>query len=117
MNASTTGNIYGVYDMSGGAWEYVDALYGTVTDIGFWSDYYSTEEDYKELGLQHGLVETKGWYGGTYDFVNETTPHLIRGGSYSDENSNIFSYSSIESGIHINISQRHSFKFYKHQAN
>ena len=26
-NASTTGNVYGVYDMAGGAWEYVAGIY------------------------------------------------------------------------------------------
>src|SRR5574344_1478173 len=49
--ASTTGNIYGVYDMSGGAWEYVMANYaGTISSSGFssmpsqkyWNKYTST---------------------------------------------------------------------------
>ena len=32
-NASTTGNVYGVYDMAGGAWEYVAGIYkGTTSD-------------------------------------------------------------------------------------
>lgn len=26
-NASTTGNVYGIYDMAGGAWEYVAGIY------------------------------------------------------------------------------------------
>lgn len=30
-NASTTGNVYGVYDMAGGAWEYVAGIYTGVT--------------------------------------------------------------------------------------
>ena len=29
--ASTTGNIYGVYDMSGGSWEYVMGIYNNGT--------------------------------------------------------------------------------------
>jgi hypothetical protein len=49
--ASTTGNIYGVYDMSGGAWEHVMAnLNGTISSSGFssmpaqkyWNKYTST---------------------------------------------------------------------------
>ena len=39
--ASTTGNIYGVYDMSGGSWEYVMGVYGpeypTIRSSGFGS--------------------------------------------------------------------------------
>ncbi len=32
-NASTTGNVYGIYDMAGGAWEYVAGIYkGTTSD-------------------------------------------------------------------------------------
>ena len=27
--SSTTGNVYGIYDMSGGTWEYVMGVYGT----------------------------------------------------------------------------------------
>ena len=38
--ASTTGNIYGVYDMSGGSWEYVMGAYGD--DDGIYSGYSTT---------------------------------------------------------------------------
>ena len=31
MNASTTGNLYGVYDISGGCWEYTSVLYSKYT--------------------------------------------------------------------------------------
>ena len=31
MNASTTGNLYGVYDLSGGCWEYTSVLYSKYT--------------------------------------------------------------------------------------
>jgi len=37
MDASTTGNIYGVYDMSGGAWDYVMGVYWDGTKL--WSGY------------------------------------------------------------------------------
>ena len=32
MNASTTGNIYGIYDLSGGNWEYIATLYSKYTN-------------------------------------------------------------------------------------
>ena len=32
MNASTTGNLYGVYDISGGCWEYTSVLYSKYTN-------------------------------------------------------------------------------------
>ena len=31
MNASTTGNLYGIYDMSGGNWEWTEVLYSRYT--------------------------------------------------------------------------------------
>ncbi len=40
--ASTTGNVYGVYDMSGGAWEYVAAFNNTDTFQGYESSYGSS---------------------------------------------------------------------------
>ena len=44
--ASTTGNIYGVYDMSGGSWEYVMGAYGTesptIGNSGFASNVFTS---------------------------------------------------------------------------
>ena len=80
--ASTTGNIYGIYDMSGGAWEYVMGNYNDIiASSGFiempeskYYDKYTTDNiltacNGKEC-LSHGLSETKGWYN-DYDNMRE----------------------------------------------
>ena len=42
-NASTTGNVYGIYDMAGGAWEYVDKYTNTT---GSQKTYYGNTDKY-----------------------------------------------------------------------
>ena len=107
-DASTTKNIYGIYDMSGGADEYVmgvsadpngkprsgyDSSYNsgftgmlengtTYTGIAFPdSKYYNlyTGDSYQG----HALTETAGWYSDYAYFVNSRSPWFIRGGDYS----------------------------------
>lgn len=109
-NASTTGNIYGVYDMSGGSSEYV------MTNLNYYSGYSSTsnsgfngliygaadytdgidfpDEKYFNLytekpiatacngGICYGdaLSETAGWYGDFTGMITERYPWLLRGG-------------------------------------
>ena len=99
VGASTTGTIYGVYDMSGGAWEYVMSNYNDVVgNSGFGepltlvSKYYNkyTSENVNTACngsecLSHGLSETSGWYNDYHNMVNETYPWLLRGGLYSSD--------------------------------
>lgn len=105
--ASTTGNIYGVYDMSGGTWEYVMANYnGTVSSSGFSSmpdakyyDKYTTNNITTACGggpcTSHSLGETAGWYN-DFQFMTTTTyPWLVRGGRYDDvSNAGMFAFSN-----------------------
>ena len=70
-NASTTNNIYGIYDMSGGTWEYVMGTKNkTLTGTGFNSlpneKYYNNYTTSSYQG--HALTETQGWYQDLYDF-------------------------------------------------
>ena len=134
MDASTTGNIYGVYDMSGGAYEYVMGVYWNGTKL--WSGYsttnnqhsgfngclgsscsstletgvsypndnkyynlYTTEEDYTNSGLQHGMTETSSWYDDREYFVYASYPWVLRGGrcSYSSS-AGVFTFSNDNSG-------------------
>lgn len=103
MAASTTGNIYGVYDMSGGSLESVMGNYNTVyasypTGLntagtsGFNGSYYPPVqyidyyyEDNDTCGNHgscygHALFENIGWYGDATGFVNPSYPWLTRGG-------------------------------------
>ena len=56
--ASTTGNIYGVYDMVGGSYEYVSAYAEGLNGAGY-NAYKSTEEYYNEYG-SYLLKSTNG---------------------------------------------------------
>ena len=95
-DASTTKNIYGIYDMSGGSFEFVMGVYNkTIRYSGFSSlpdeRYYNnyTTTSYKG----HALNETAGWYSDIVIFVDSSFPWVMRGGSYFDSaNAGVFSF-------------------------
>ena len=92
---STTGNITGVYDMSGGAFEYVMANYAKETGKSGLAvsgvptehiDIYSgTSVSASHLGDATG--ETAGWYNDCVSFVYSSDPWFRRGGVYEVGNS------------------------------
>ena len=91
--ASTTGNIYGIYDMSGGAFEYVMANYNdmpassgfvTMPDSKYYDKYISNDINTACNGsecLSHGLLETASWYEDCYYFFTNEMPWLVRSSS------------------------------------
>lgn len=110
--ASTTGNIYGIYDMSGGAADNVMgnynstyASYPTVLTTGLSSGfttlyyppsnyidyYYSSDLVCGNYGscYGHALSETSGWYGDSAAYVNSSNPWFNRG---AGANRGIFGY-------------------------
>ncbi len=120
--ASTTGNIYGIYDMSGGSDEYVmgnynsysgytstsnsgfnGALYsgGPKTDgvafpVSKYVNIYTIEIVYTAFNLQHALTETEKWYNDYASFVTSKYTWFVRGGSCRSSNSSgVFDYGSI----------------------
>ena len=94
--ASTTGTIYGIYDMSGGSWEYTMANYNDVFgESSFVSmpnpkyyDKYTSDNIFTACNgsgcLSHGLSETSNWYSDYYTMVSGTYAWLLRGGRYYD---------------------------------
>ena len=110
VKASTTGTVYGVYDMSGGAYEYVAAYVnngnGNLTKYGAslvsgeekTKNVYSKtssdihEDNYKANSSKYGdaVYETSengslsesSWYGNFSYFPNASYPFFRRGGSY-----------------------------------
>ena len=99
---STTGNISGIFDMSGGAYEYVMGNYNNTTGSSGFSTlpnakYYdnylasvftgdsSTNMTFCTLATcgGHALNETANWYGDDALFVNSSNPWFYRGGDYS----------------------------------
>ena len=105
---STTGNIYGVYDMSGGAWERVmgnmknssnafyssNAGFTTAPDAKYYDSYkYDTSSTSHARGkLGDATKETLatfgntsgGWYSDYASFPYSSYPWFYRGGSYGD---------------------------------
>ena len=103
--ASTTGNITGIYDMAGGAGEYVMGYLTTASTTwgatsstnyaGFTSapasKYYdaytsttATTACNGGICKGHALSETSGWYNDVANFVSAYNPWFYRGGSYDN---------------------------------
>ncbi|MBQ2872553.1 MAG: hypothetical protein IJE89_00965 [Bacilli bacterium] len=128
---STTGNITGVFDMSGGANEFVMGHFGNaINDNGYDSgfselpdkkyyDVYPTDifvgTDSTNLGLctidtcgGHALNETAGWYSDNKSgaFVNATKPFFVRGGKFdSGASAGVFAFND-QSGASTTFGSR-----------
>ena len=126
---STTGNISGIYDMSGGAWEYVMGYYsGASTTWGATSDsnyalfsskpdskYY---DDYTSTNLLttcsngicygHALSETAYWHDDYAYFVNTSSPWFRRGGNgnFNGSNAGVFNFVGDKGSASSNVSFR-----------
>ena len=132
VKASTTGNVYGVYDMSGGTWEYVAAYVnngnGNLTSNG--SSLVNGDEKTKNVytkansdSYENNYQQNKGvygdavyetstsgsestsWYGDYSYFPYLSSPFFIRGGGNSGgSNAGVF-YFSGSGGNGINSSR------------
>ena len=97
-NASTTGNVYGVYDMAGGGWEYVAAVLSTKKSSGSYynftnidTKYYESYDAYDNSKYGDAVYETSmnsegcsSWDNDCSYFVAELDPVFIRGGPAID---------------------------------
>ena len=104
IGAATTGNIYGIYDMVGGAYEYVMGNYSNTTGLsGFSSlpnnkyyDNYTTTTNTTACGgiicFGHALSETAGWYSDYKGMISSTSPWFLRGANSVNCN---YSYSGV----------------------
>ena len=109
--ASTNGNITGIYDMSGGAFEYVMGNYNETTGNSGLTvstvptqhiDIYSgTSVSASHLGDATG--ETAGWYGDSALFISSSSPWFGRGGYHSETDyAGMFNFGSGAGGDYIN---------------
>ena len=101
---SSTGNVYGIYDLSGNAWEYVASYYtgGSTLSNGSsfttgTSDKYSTAYDGTDVNTNYkygdATYETSGWHSDFAGFVYSLNPFFGRGSSYGDgDNAGTFSF-------------------------
>ena len=120
-NASTTGNVYGVYDMAGGAWEYVAAVLSTKKSSGSYynftnidTKYYESYDAYDNSKYGDAVYETSmnsegstSWDGDCSDFVTESYPVFLRGGraGYWDD-AGVFAFYRYSGGTDANYSFR-----------
>lgn len=100
-NQSSTGNVYGIYDLSGNAWEYVAAGYQNRSEIGTssgsneYGTVYTTTS--ASAGYKYGdaTYETSGWHSDVAYFVDSYTPFFGRGGGYDlGDLAGVFFYSN-----------------------
>ncbi len=91
-HASTTDNISGIYDTSGGAWEYVMGNYNnTASSSGLnvssiparYKDIYTGTNAYANKILGNATGEVQEWNGDYAGFVYSSYPWFLRGGSYN----------------------------------
>ena len=97
-NSSTTKNVYGIYDMSGGAYEYVAACYTGYTneltantDTAYINKYIDVYESYNSPRFGDAVLETSSrssgstsWFSDSSAFVNSSNPVFERGGYYNN---------------------------------
>ena len=122
VNASTTGNIYGIYDMSGGAWEYVMGNYNdtigytefsSMPEAKYYDKYTGTDsqDDFTKYHLGDATKETlksagkNAWYGDYSSSVYSSGPWVIRGGLYYyGTEAGVFSFSAYNGNSYIDYS-------------
>ena len=107
IKASTTNNIYGVYDMGGGAGEYIAGCYTgktslitSNTDTTFISKYIDVYSDYSVSKYGDAVYEisnsTSGynsWFNQHSNYISSSIVVLVRGGAYYGGNaSGLFSF-------------------------
>ncbi len=128
---STTGNVYGVYDMSGGAWERVmgnmknssntfyssDAGFTTAPDAKYYDSYkYDTSNTSHARGKLGDATKetlatfgsnTGGWYSDYAYFPRSSSPLFYRGGIYGNgTNAGVFSFTFSDGGGYNDRSAR-----------
>ena len=120
VGASTTGTIYGIYDMSGGAWEYVMGNYNDVSgnsgfsnpltiDSKYYNKYTNNDISVACNGsecLSHGLSETSGWYNDSYTTLRESNPWFVRGAYYGTVNIGVFNFNHNAGIVNVRTSFR-----------
>ena len=120
--SSTTGNIYGIYDLSAGVLEYVMGFYAADEDnISFGNSGFTTENfpDRKHYQiysqdsnvgnyLGDALYETKGWYGDDVSNVSSNSPVFWRGQYNGTHNINIGLFTVL--GYHGGVNYQCGFR-------
>ena len=107
--ASTTGNITGIYDMSGGCHEYIMGNYNNTNNSssGFNSlpenKYYDVYTNYgsnvkghalEEISTSNSIYNNTAWYNSGNEFIDESWMWILRSGAYDISSSSLFYFGS-----------------------
>ena len=132
-NQSSTGNITGIYDLNGGAIEYVAAFNGNYSgeyytgssyvdaegnnfaNTGGKSTKYATAYSGTLISSAYkrgdATYETTGWNGDNEFFITSDRTFFIRSGSYlAGSSAGIFYYNSVNGGYNNEDIYRYSFR-------
>lgn len=115
MHTSTTGTVYGVYDMAGSSDEFVMANLGNKiassefnqmpNDIYY--NLFSSTQCSEKTCMSNAINETRGWYGDISTFITDDNPWLLRGGNNTDGTSaGIFAYKNSNGAPNQSVSFR-----------
>ncbi len=134
--ASSTGNITGIYDLNGSAWDYMMGVlnkrsgYTTAYNSGYdglladdknftgrpwpaekYYDVYTSSDPLTACNgvpcKGHALNETAGWYSDSAGMVTENGPWIIRSAPYNLESvTGVFMYSGYYGHVHVQVSFR-----------
>ena len=110
ISQSSTGNIYGIYDLSGGGFEYVAGYYkrGSLSNGSSFADGVSDEYSTVYTGTSassayiygDATYETSGWHSDYAHFVDSSNPFFTHGGGYYSKSTNAGVFClGIDSGI------------------
>ena len=135
VGQSTTGTVHGVYDMSGGAWEYVAAyvnngnsnltnygsslvngdaktknVYNKASSDNNTNNYNANSGKYGDAVYEtsaNGNSSSSSWYGDCSYFPNSDWPFFYRGGGYSDgTGAGVFYFNNSDGNSYGSISFR-----------
>ena len=107
--ASSTGNVYGIYDLSGGAYEYVASYYSGSSNLSngnqlvketnreYVTTYAGTDvdTDYKQ---GDATKETKEWDGNHAAFISSSRSFFSRSGYYGSSDAGVFYFGNSNGG-------------------
>ena len=119
QDQSTTGNVYGIYDMRGGAYEYVASYYtgGNSTYLNNGSSFTNTKTSDKYATAYTGddvstsykygdaTYETRSWHSDSAGFVDSSSPFFLRGGYYNSNASDAGVFCSYDSNGSANLNR------------
>ena len=117
VGQSTTGDVTGIYDMSGGAWEYVAGYYNSSNASEYGSSLVSAPSRYKDIyssytapasGGHYGdavyetskinWLSSSSWYSDYTRFPSSDAPFFGRGGYDGYANAGMFAFDDLNGG-------------------